>query len=131
MILQALVVGLLMAAGEVVNGNFRVRYLQRKLGREKGKKWSFLSGLLIIFIIAWLFFPWINPQSLSQCFQVGLLWVFIMLLLDLYFGRFVLKLSWEKILDDFNPLKGNLLGVGMVCLFFSPAMIFLLFPSKP
>ena len=46
--------------------------------------------------------------------------------LDLYFGRFVFRLPWRKIRDDFNPLKGNLLGVGLVLLFLCPAIIFML-----
>jgi hypothetical protein len=40
------------------------------------------------------------------------------------FGKYVFKLKWNKIVDDFNPMKGNLLGLGMVLLFFSPAIVF-------
>jgi hypothetical protein len=126
MISRALIVGLLIAAGEVANGNIRVRYLQRKLGRRKGKRLSFLLGVGIFFFLAWLFLPWIDPETIPQCFLVGLVWVIIMTILDVSFGRFVFKLSWQKIRDDFNPAKGNLLGIGMVLLLCCPAIVFLL-----
>lgn len=126
MILRAFLVALLIAVGEMINGNLRVRYFQRKLGRQKGKYVSFLIGILIIFILAWLCVPWIHPQNLYQCVQVGFIWLLIMTALDLYFGRFVFKFRWKKILDDFNPLKGNLLGIGMLLLLCAPSIIFIL-----
>lgn len=126
MIIRALIVGLLIAAGEVVNGNFRVRYLQRKLGRKRGKQWSFLTGVMLFSIIGWLCLPWVDPENLSQCFLVGLVWVIVMTSLDVYFGRYVFHYSWKRIVDDFNPLRGNLLGIGLLLLLWFPTIVFLL-----
>lgn len=126
MILRALIVGFLIAAGEVVNGNVRVKFLQRKFGRKRGKRLSFFSGVVIFSAIAWLFLPWVNPESILQCLGVGLVWVIVMTGLDLYFGRRVFRFSWRRILDDFNPVKGNLLGVGMLLLFCCPTLVYLL-----
>jgi hypothetical protein len=126
MILRAILIGLIIAAGEVVNGNIRVRYLQRKLGRKKSRWISFFSGTTIFSIIAWLLLPWVNPENLLQCLLVGTIWVIVMTMLDLYVGRFVFKIPWKKILDDFNPRKGNLLGIGLLLLLCCPSAIFLL-----
>jgi membrane-bound metal-dependent hydrolase YbcI (DUF457 family) len=126
MLLKTIAVWLLIAAGEVLNGNLRVRYLQRKFGRHRGKQISFFSGVLIFYLIAWLCLPWIGPQTIAECLVVGLVWVCLMTLLDIYFGRFVFRYSWQKVIDDFNPKKGNLLGVGMVLLLFCPTLVYLL-----
>jgi hypothetical protein len=126
MTLKAIAVGLLIAAGEVLNGNIRVRIIQRKYGRKKGKQMSFFSGVMIFTVIAWFLLPWIDPKNILDCIRVGLIWVFIMIILDLFFGRFVFRFSWVKILEDFNPVKGNLLGVGMILLLLCPTFIFLL-----
>lgn len=126
MTLRAIIVGLLIALAEVLNGNLRVRYLQRRLGRTRAKRCSFVTGLCLFSVIAWFLLPWIGPQSVFQCLQVGLVWLILMTALDLYFGRFVFRLPWWKIRDDFNPRKGNLLGVGLVLLFLCPAIIFIL-----
>lgn len=124
MLLKILVVGVLLAFGEVINGNIRVRVLHRLYGKKRAKKISFFSGITIIYAISWLTLPWISPVNYFDCYKIGFVWLMIMLGLDIYFGRYVFKFKWSKIFDDFNPLKGNLLGVGMLLLFLSPSIVF-------
>jgi hypothetical protein len=126
MIFKAVIVGLLIAAAEVFNGNLRVRYLQRRLGRKRGKRLSFLIGLGLIVLITVCLLPWVGPTSAVDCLQVGLVWTIILTALDLYFGRCVFRMSWKKILDDFNLLRGNFLGLGLLVLFFCPLLVFIL-----
>ena len=124
MILRALAVWVLIAAGEVINGNLRVRYLHRRYGKKRAKAISFLTGLCIIHIItAWLL-PWVSPSRLSDCFLIGAIWTLLMICLDVYFGRFVFRFGWRRIIDDFNPAKGNLLGLGMVLLMLCPPIVY-------
>ena len=126
MIVRAFLVGILIAFGEIMNGNLRARYLQKKFGRRKGKNISLGSGIILFTLITWFCLPWIKPQNLLECAGIGLIWVMVMLSLDLYFGRYVFRLPWQKVMDDFNPLKGNFLGIGMLVLLFCPSVIFLL-----
>ena len=126
MILKTSIIWLLIAAGEVANGNLRVRYLQPKLGRQKGKQASFFSGVLIFSIITWFALPWIGPQRVADCLVIGFVWVCLMTMLDIYFGKFVFRYSWKKVWEDFNPLKGNLLSVGMIILLLCPTFVFLM-----
>lgn len=124
MLLKILVVGVLLAFGEVINGNIRVRVLHRLYGKKRAKKISFFSGITIIYAISWLTLSWVSPVNYFDCYKIGFVWLMIMLGLDIYFGRYVFKFKWSKIFDDFNPLKGNLLGVGMLLLFLSPSIVF-------
>lgn len=124
MLVKALLVGLLIALGEVINGNIRVRILHAKFGKRRAKLASFFSGIVIIFAICWFALPWINPASYQDCIVIGFMWFIIMMCLDIYFARYVFKLRWSNIFDDFNPVKGNLLGIGMVILLFCPAVVF-------
>jgi hypothetical protein len=126
MLIKTFVVWMLIAVGEVINGNIRVRYLHKRFGHHRAKHISFFLGLSIFYAIAWFFLPWIEPQDINDCFVIGFIWVFLMILLDVYFGRAVFHYTWTKILDDFNPLKGNWLGVGMILLFLCPTIIFLI-----
>jgi len=123
-LLKTLVVGLLLAFSEVVNGNFRVRVLHHFCGKKRAKKMSFFSGTTIIYSICWFTLSWVSPVNYFDCFKIGFVWLLIMLSLDIYFGRYVFKFKWSKIIEDFNPLKGNLLGVGMLLLFLSPSIVF-------
>ncbi|MBD3824347.1 MAG: hypothetical protein IE916_07545 [Epsilonproteobacteria bacterium] len=130
MVVKALIVAFLMAFGEVVNGNIRVRILHAKFGKERAKRLSFVSGLSIIYLICWFTLPWVAPKSYEDCLMIGALWFFVMLCLDIYFARYIFRLGWSKIADDFNPAKGNLLGVGMVLLLLAPVVVFTL-QSQP
>ncbi|WP_136796428.1 hypothetical protein [Desulfosediminicola ganghwensis] len=125
MLLKTLIVGLLIAIGEVVNGNFRVRYLHKKYGVKRAKKISFLSGIIIIYSICWFTLSWVEPTNYVDCLIIGSVWLVIMISLDILFGKYVFKIKWHKIIDDFNIMKGNLLGVGMVFLFICPTIVFL------
>lgn len=126
MLLKALLAGLLIACGEVVNGNIRVRVLHSRVGKRRAKHISFISGVAILTAICWLTLPWIAPADYRDCLLVGAIWLAIMLCLDLYFARNVFRLTWKKIRDDFNPMKGNLLSLGMIYLLACPALVFTL-----
>jgi len=117
-------VALLLVIGEIINGNIRVRILHRMYGKKKAKTISFFSGTAIIFVITWLTLGWISPNHYLDCLTIGGIWLVIMVCLDIYFGKYVFKFNTRKIAEDFNPLKGNLLGVGMVLLFFMPCIVF-------
>jgi hypothetical protein len=124
MIIKAIIVWGLIAIGEIINGTFRVKYLQRKHGLHRAKQISCLSGIIIFTAITWFFLPWVGPNNLFHCFLIGSIWATLMLLVDIYFGRLVFKYSWSKIIEDFDLRKGNLLSVGMLILFFCPAIVF-------
>lgn len=124
MILKALIVGILLCFGEAINGNIRVRILHHLYGKKRAKTISFFTGMAIIVLIAWLTLPWINPNSFLDCYIVGLIWVLMLVILDLYFARQVFKFKWPKIAEDFNPMKGNLLSIGIVLLFFVPGIVY-------
>ena len=125
MIIKTLLIWILIACGEILNGNFRVRFLQKRFGQKRAKQMSFISGSIIIFIICWFSLPWINPSTIDDCFIIGLIWMILMACVDIYFGRYVFHYKWETILDDFDLRKGNLLSLGMIFLFFCPSIVFI------
>ncbi|WP_350606063.1 hypothetical protein [Pseudoalteromonas sp. MER144-MNA-CIBAN-0113] len=124
MLLKALAIGLLLALGEIINGNIRVRVLHRLYGQRRAKTLSLLSGIAIIFAITWLTLPWVAPTNYLDCLKLGLVWLMIILSLDIFVGRYLFKYKWQRIFDDFNLFKGNLLSVGMLILFICPSLVF-------
>ena len=124
MLLKAIIIGFLIVLGEAINGNIRVRKFHRKFGKKRAKTISFFSGVLIIFTICCFTLFWIKPSDYKDCIFIGSIWLIIMICLDIYLARYVFKLKWNKILDDFNTMKGNLLGIRMIFLFFCPTVVF-------
>ncbi len=93
---KSLVVGLLIAVGEIVNGNVRVRLLHSRFGKKRAKLISFFSGTLIIYGICWLTLPWLSPSSSLDCLIIGLVWLAIMLALEIYFGSMYSNLIGQR-----------------------------------
>ncbi|WP_218563875.1 hypothetical protein [Marinospirillum perlucidum] len=123
-LLKALAASLLLVVAEIANGNLRVRILNRRLGKRRAKVWSLLLGCLLILVICVLTLPWINPQTRLESLAVGSSWLLVLLALDLYFGRYVFRFSWQRIGEDFNPLKGGYLSLGMLWVLLCPLLVF-------
>lgn len=118
MIFKTLVIFLVIAFGEILNGNLRIRVLIRHFGKNRAKFMSFALGITFIYVISFLSLPWIGPMNYQDCFIIGFIWVLLMFLVDLYFAIKVFHKKWQIVVEDLNLLKGNYLGLGMVLLFF-------------
>lgn len=69
--------------------------------------------------------PWIAPQNIKEAFFIGFLWMILMIAYDIFVGKVLFKLSWAKVIEDFNVFKGNFLGIGMILILLLPVSIFL------
>ncbi|MCW5548575.1 MAG: hypothetical protein KIT44_06385 [Opitutaceae bacterium] len=126
LLLRALLVWVLLALAEILQGILRVRLLNRRVGDHRARQIGVGTGSLMILLIAWFTVPWLAPASTAECLQIGGLWVVAMLGLEMYFGRFVFRLPWARIAADFDLRRGRLLGLGMLVLFFAPLIASLL-----
>ncbi|MCV6608866.1 MAG: hypothetical protein OIF32_11695 [Campylobacterales bacterium] len=126
MIIKIILGFIVMASCETANGIFRVGFLYKKLGRKKANIVSFFIGTAIVTVVGVLFYNWIEPEDLTEVFFIGSSWMALMILFDLYVGKVLFKLSWKKVLEDFNVLKGNLLALGMIYIFLLPIILILL-----
>ncbi len=120
---RALLVWGLIALAEILQGILRVRLLNRRVGDHRARQIGVGTGSLAILIIAWLAVPWIGPESTAECLLVGGLWVVAMLGLEIYFGRVVFRLPWNRIAADFDLRRGRLLGLGMLVLLLAPSIV--------
>ncbi|AFZ47915.1 hypothetical protein Cyast_1962 [Cyanobacterium stanieri PCC 7202] len=126
MIIKALIIWLLIALAETIQGIIRVKFVSRKIGESLAKKLGIISGCFLIFLITWFTLPWIKPNTIIDAFLIGLLWLFLMVNFDLLLGRYVFHYSWKRISYDFNIYRGGFLGIGMLFLFIAPSLVFLL-----
>ena len=120
MLIKALLVWILIAAAEVLQGILRVRFLNRRVGDHRARQIGVFTGSAIILVIAWLLMPWIGASTVRQSFGIGFMWLVLMLAFEVGFGRLVFRASWERIAADFDFRKGGLLAIGMVVLFLAP-----------
>jgi len=113
---------IVVAACETLNGIARTLFLNRWIGFKKAKRVSMISALLLCLLVCYFYIPILNIRTDSGLLILGISLSLFMLLFDITVGRYVAKTSWGLIIDDFNILKGNLLGVGMVAMAFCPLL---------
>lgn len=126
MIVKALIIWLLIALVETIQGILRVKFVSRKIGESLAKKLGIISGCFIIFLITWFTLPWIKPNTIMNTFLIGLLWLFLMVSYDILLGKYIFHYSWKRISYDFNIHRGGFLGIGMLFLFLTPNLVFLI-----
>jgi hypothetical protein len=123
MLVKAFVIWLVIAAAEVAQGAFRVRFLNRSFGDRRARQLAVFSGSAIILFITWWLLPWTGAATANEQLGIGFLWLVLMLAFDIAFGRWVFHASWSRIAADFDPRKGGLLGLGMFILFLAPLIV--------
>lgn len=127
LILRALLTGLLVVAAEMLHGIFRVKFLNPRVGDRTARRLGVFSGSALLFVLAWLVSPWLDPTASSaRALVVGSVWLSMLIALDVGVGRLVFRFRWKRILDDFNPAKGSFLLFGMAFAFFCPLLASLL-----
>jgi hypothetical protein len=117
---RAFLVWLLIIAIEAVHGTLRVLFLQPLVGDFRARQIAVFTGSPIIFLIAYLFTPWLRATATRVLINVGLFWVACTVAFELALGRWVLNLPWVRIFSDYNLFRGGLMLFGLAVLALSP-----------
>jgi hypothetical protein len=80
---------------------------------------SVLTGVLVIFGLAWLLRRWLNPRSAASALGVGLLWVGMTLVFEVGLGR-MLGLGWRDLAADYDLARGGLMPFGLLAMALTP-----------
>jgi hypothetical protein len=122
MMLRALILWMLIAVAEMLHGVLRVALLNRRVGDRRARQIGVFTGSALILLIAFLAVPWLGLTSVADCFVIGALWLVLMLVLEVAFGRLVFHASWKRLAADFDFRQGGLLSIGMCILFLAPLL---------
>lgn len=123
---RALALAVALAGTETLHGIARTVWLVPRVGKARALKWSIVSGSLLAFSVCWLLVPGLGLVGAGPHLALGAFLAVFMAGFDLALGRWLLRRSWRKALDDFNPATGNLLVFGLVWLAGVPALVALL-----
>jgi Na+/glutamate symporter len=117
---RAIAVWLLIVFAESVHGTLRQLFLAPLVGDFPARRISFFIAVLLIFLITYFSIRWIDAPTVKSLFGVGLMWMILMTLFEFGLGHFIMKYSWEKMLEDYDLSRGGLMGFGLVFMFFAP-----------
>lgn len=121
-LLRGFVVWLVIIVAESLHGTARELWLKPLVGEFRARQIAFFSGMALILIVALLFVRWLRTESKQQLLHVGLLWAVLTLIFEFSLGLFVLGYSWQRMWEDYNLLRGGLMGLGLVWLIFVPQL---------
>jgi hypothetical protein len=122
MVFRGLVVWMVIILAESLHGAARVAWLQPMVGDFRARQIAFFTGLAIILTIAVAFIRWIGATNRNQLLIVGMLWMTLTFGFEIGLGRWVMKLSWERILSDYDLSRGGLMIFGMIFLLLAPML---------
>jgi Na+/glutamate symporter len=119
-LIRALAIWLLIVFAESVHGTLRQLFLAPLVGDFPARRISFFIAVLLIFLITYFSIRWIDAPTVKSLFGIGLMWMILMTLFEFGLGHFIMKYSWEKMLEDYDLSRGGLMGFGLVFMFFAP-----------
>ncbi len=109
--------GILLLA--VANGALREVIFLPRLGKTVALPLSGLLLVLLILLVTFCTFPWLQLDTLSQAMTVGLGWLALTLIFEFSFGRYQGK-SWSTLLAAYTFKDGNLWPVVLLVIAFAP-----------
>ena len=121
-VVRSLVVWLLLIVAEIVHGVLRAILLVPMVGEFRSNQIGVFTGSAIIVLIAFFTLRWIGATRKRSLFLVGSIWLALTVTFEIGFGRFVMDLSWERLVADYNVFEGGLMPLGLLVLFFSPVI---------
>jgi hypothetical protein len=108
----------------VANGALREALLVPRAGEHRGPQ---LSSLLLIalFSIYFAVLFGVSPvTSTAEAFTVGLMWLALTLVFEFLLGRFVSRLSWQKMFAEYNLFAGRLWALVPLWVALAPSVFF-------
>jgi hypothetical protein len=120
MILRACLVWLMLCVLAVLNGTVRTLWFVPAVGEEWARALSCISLSALILLLAWLMIGWLHPATPGEALGLGVLWLGLTLLFEFGAGHFLFGNSWEKLLADYNLLRGRLWIAVLVVTLFAP-----------
>lgn len=111
---------LLILVAEIIHGILRAIVLVPMVGEFRSNQIGVFTGSAIILVIAYLTIRWTGAKRTNELLTVGFIWLMLIVVFEVLFGRFVVGLTWERLAADCNLLNGGLMPLGLLVLFFNP-----------
>lgn len=104
---QLFVFWLLLLACAAILGAFREKIMVPILGETAGRMLVTAAFIVVIFIVARALAA-VTGLSGSDAWRVGLIWLVLTVVWEIFMGRVLMKLTWREIFADYNIFKGRL-----------------------
>lgn len=120
---RALSVWLIIILFEIIHGTLRELFLAPLVGDFMARRIALFSGMLLIFVITFVFIRWISAPTPGSLFRVGFMWVALTVVFEFGLGIYVLNYSWQRMFEDYDFLHGGWMGYGLLFMALTPLFV--------
>lgn len=119
--LYALVAWIVMGIVANINGLVRNTFVEPRIGEQGGHVLSTVLFICAIVLITYYYVTKMGPTwTIRQLFTIGVAWVFMTILFEFIFGHYVIGHTWDRLLADYNILKGRIWVLVLVTTLLAP-----------
>ena len=108
----------------IVNGLFREKFLANHFNELRAHQLSTASMIVLFGIYVWIIFKIWVPISSSTAIIIGLIWLVLTVIFEFLFGHYIAGHSWDKLLYDYNILKGRVWVLILIWITIAPYIIY-------
>lgn len=130
LLLYALGIWFIFVILAILNGGLREKLVSPKLGAQAGHVISTAIFIGVILAGTYLFLS--NTKAAydtADLLLIGALWLGLTVVFEFLFGHYLMRHPWEKLLADYNILKGRVWSLVLLVTFFAPLLIGALLPK--
>lgn len=107
-------VWVILAISAIVIATFRNGVLRPPFGEQTAHQLGTVMFLVVQFIIIFYFIKKLKVKDVKALLRIGLFWITLTMLFEFCFGHYVIGHPWEKLLADYNLIKGRLWVIVLV-----------------
>jgi len=108
----------------ILNGLFRNSFITPRVGEHAGHIISTIIFIIVILIGTYLFINSLKMDySITNLLLIGAFWLILTILFEFVFGHYVAGHPWNKLLADYNILKGRVWILVLLTTFIAPLLV--------
>lgn len=105
----------------IINAGLRNGIYKPIIGDLRAHQLSTIIFVAIILIITYLVFKFSNLRlNTQEAFIIGTIWLILTICFEFLAGHYAFGNSWERLIADYNILKGRIWSLVLITIFFSP-----------
>lgn len=105
----------------IINGGIRNNVYKPYVGDLTAHQISTIIFIITILVITYLILKFSNIQlSDSQALIMGFIWLLLTIFFEFIAGHYIFGNSWDKIVGDYNILKGRIWSLVLLTTFLAP-----------
>lgn len=120
--LRCVAVWILIIIGESIHGTIREMLITPRLGDTAARRLGILTGMALIFMIAYLTIRWIGTGIPGKLIGVGVIWSALTIIFETLLGLYVFEFPADRIVAEYDIRRGGLMGLGILFMIFAPLL---------